>query len=813
MTAVYNPVSAGMLLLWQDLRYGARLLLRKPGFAAVVVAVLALGIGANSAVFSVVNAVLLRPLPYSDPERLYRLDETNPKGEPDGVSPADLLMFQARTRLFEAVSSSHWENVTLTGREGPENVYGGRISAGSFAMLGSRPALGRLFRADEFRPEAHSVVVLSDRLWKRRFGRDRAVVGTTLMLNGRAHTVIGVMGPDFFFDQRFELWTPWQFTAEDTSKRESRTTAAVRLAPGIAPERAQAELATIFGDIAPEDVRKGWSVRLTPMARQLTDRFRQALVVSLGAVALVLLIACLNVASLLLVRAADRQREIAVRAALGAGRLRVFRQMLTESLLLAAVGGAGGLLLGTWGARMLVGLFPDRIPLPRLEQTRLDGPVLLFTFGVSALTGVLFGLVPALRAATANLYDSLKESVRGTSAGTSSRRLRCMLVIAETALSLILLMGAGLMLRSLDRLMRVNPGFDAERVLTMRVPLPPAITDRVQQRAYYSRILERLRTVPGLKSAGLIAPLPLAGVDANCTFAVEGRPLAAGEQQLVKIRMASPEYFRAMGIALLRGRLFNDSDTADAPGVAVVSESLVRRYFPEGDPIGRRVTMSAEGKGPFLTVIGVVNDVNYLELGANAEPEMYRDYRQFFFAPFATTLTLRTRAEDPMQLAALAQREIRAVVPDQPVCDLKTMRMVVSDNVSRPRFYTLLLAVFAAIAVVLAATGLYGVLAQTVRQRAREIGIRLALGAPRGSIFRLVLGQALLLAVAGVVLGIAGSLALTRLLAAQLYQTAPGDAGTFVEVSGLMLAIAAVSTYLPARRAVRVDPATALHFE
>ena len=802
-----------MSVIWQDLRYGMRTLMRTPGFAAIVTVVLALGIGANSAIFSVVNAVLLRPLPYRDPGRLYRLDETNPKGEPNGVSPADLPVFQQRTHTLEALGVSHWRNVTLTGPEGPENVYGGQVSSDCFTMLGSAPALGRVFRSEEFRPGAPDVAVLSDRLWKRRYGRDPAAIGKPLMMNGKAHTIVGVMMQDFFFDQRFEFWTPWQFTAEDASRREARTSTVVRLKPGATPQQAQAEVAAVFRNAAPEDARKGWGTRLTPLAQQLTERSRPALLVALGAVALVLLIACLNVANLLLFRASDRGREIAVRAALGAGRVRMIRQLLTESMLLAALCGAAGLILGAWGARSLVALFPERIPLPRLEQTRLDTGVLLFTVTLSLLTGLIFGLLPAVRAASPNLYEGLKEGARGTSAGARSRLLRSLLVVVETALSLVLLMGAGLMLRSFDRLMRTDPGFDPERVLTMRVPLPAAITAKPQQRAYYARMLDRIQAIPGLNSAGLIAPLPLADVDANGTFAVEGHPPPPGETQLVKLRLASPGYFRAMGIGLRRGRVFSETDTAEAPGVAVINESLARKYFPNQDAVGKRVTMDSQGKGPFLTVIGVVNDVRYMLLGGNLEPEMYRDYRQFFFAPFAITLTLRAQGDDPARLAVAAQKEVRAASPDQPISDLKTMRKVISDNVSQPRFYTLLLGIFAGIALLLAATGLYGVLSYSVSQRSQEIGIRMALGASRKTIFGLVLRDALLLVGTGLLLGLAGSLALTRLIAAQLYQTTPTDPATFAGISALMLLVAAAAAYVPARRAVAVDPIVALRCE
>jgi putative ABC transport system permease protein len=797
-----------------DLRYGARTLRRTPGFAAIVVAVLALGIGANSAVFSVVNAVLLRPLPYHDPDHLYRLDEVNPKGQPAGVSPADALIFRERVHAMANIAVSHWQNLTLTGPQGPQNEYGGKVSSDCFRMLGRPALLGRIFREEEFRPGAAGVVILTHKLWKSRFAGDRSVLGQTLLLNGNPHTIVGVMPQDFFYDQRFAFWTPWQVTANDSTKREDRTPTAVRLRPGIAPHQAQADLLAVLREIAPEDVRKGWSIRLVPLARQLTENVRTSLLVSLGAVAFVLLIACLNVANLLLSRASDRAREIAVRTALGAGRLRMIRQLLTESLLLSVAGGVAGLLLGAWGARALVMLFPDRDPVPRMEQAHLDSTVLLFTLAVTMITGILFGLAPALVATRTKLTAALKESGRGNSSGARSGRVRDFLLIAETALSLVLLIGAGLMLRSFQRLLATDPGFNPDRVLTMRVPLPSAITAKAQQPAYYTRILDRLGSLPGLSAAGLIAPLPLADVDANSTFVVEGRVPPNGERQLVKLRSVSPGYFRAMGIGLRQGRAFSDADAGNADAkVVVVSESLVRKYFPNENPIGRRITQETGGKGPFATVVGVVNDVRNLHLSDEPEPEMYFDYRQFFFAPFAMTLVLRTHGGDPTQVAASAQKEIRAITPDQPISDVKTMREVVSGNVSQPRFYTLLLAIYAGIALLLAATGLYGVLSYAVSQRRQEIGIRLALGASRRSVFRLVMGHALRLVGFGTLLGLAGSWALTRLIAAQLYRTQATDPATFAAVAGLMVAVALAATYIPVRRALKVDAASALRAE
>ena len=797
-----------------DLQYAARTLRRTPGFAAMVVAILALGIGANSAVFSVVNAVLLRPLPYGDPDRLYRLDEVNPKGQPAGVSPADALIFAGRVHALEDIAVSHWQNVTLTGPQGPENDYGGKVSIQCFRMLARPAALGRTFRDDEFRPGAPPVVILTHKLWKNRFAGDPGVLGRTVLLSGVPHTIVGVMPEDFFYDQRSALWTAWQFTAGDTANREDRTPSAVRLRRGIDPRKAQAELLAVLREIAPGEARRGWSVRLVPLARQLTGGVRTSLLVSLGAVAFVLLIACLNVANLLFARAADRAREIAVRTALGAGRLRMVRQLLTESLLLSSAGGFAGLLLGAAGARALVALFPDREPVPRLEQAHVDSAVLLFTLAVTVITAVVFGLAPALYATRSNLTAALNESGRGNSSGARSGRVRDVLVIAETALSLILLVGAGLMLRSFQRLTAVNPGFDPARVLTLRVPLPAAITVKVRQAAYYTRFLERLGSLPGLDSAGLIAPLPLAGVDANATFVVEGRVPPNAERQLVKVRAVSPGYFRAMGIGLRQGRVFDEADSSDATAnVTVVSESLVRKYFPRENPIGRRITRSPEGKAPFATVVGVVNDVRNLNLADEPEPEMYFDYRQLFFAPFATTLVLRTHCADPMRVAAAVQKEIRAITPDQPIGDVKTMRDVLSANVAQPRFYTLLLGIYAALALLLAATGLYGVLSYAVSQRLREIGIRLALGAGRRNIFGMVMGHALLLVSTGILLGLAGSRALTRLIAAQLYRTQATDPAAFAAVAALMIALALAATFVPARRALKVDPAIALRSE
>jgi putative ABC transport system permease protein len=779
-----------------------RSLLRTPGFTATVVLVLALGIGANSAIFSIVNAVLLRPLPYREPDRLYRLAEVTPKGEPQGVSRSDMKAFD---RLFVESVTSRFHNVTITGPEGAENVFGGKISPKGFDVLGAQAGLGRVFREEEFQAGAAPVTVLSDRLWKRRFGRDPAVLGRPIVLNGTPHTIIGVLPAEFFYDRRYELWIPWVFTADELSRRDSRSSTVVRLRPGARSEQAEAEAAAVLKAVAPEDVQKGWGVRLTSVADELTSRFKPALLISLGAVGFVLLIACINVANLLLARASDRGHEIAIRLALGASRWTMIRQFLTESLTLAAAGGAAGLAIGWWSAKALVATFPERIPLPRVEQTKMDGSVLLFTIGAALLTGLLFGLLPALQASRMTaVNERLKEGGRGSSGSSHGRRVRSTLIVVETALSLVLLAGAGLMLRSFDKLMKVNPGFQPERVLTLRVPVPTNIKERPQQSAYYSRLLEKMQSMPGVNSAGLVVPLPLAEVDANGTLFIPGRGWT--EPQLVKMRVASAGYFRSMGIALKQGRVFDERDGDGAPAAVVVNESFARKFYPNENAVGRLISGSRDATQPGQQIIGVVADVKATQLGAPNDPEMYRDYRQYIFGGFGLTLTLRTASADPQALAAVAQREVRSVNPDQPIGDVRTMVKVLNDNVSQPRFYTLLLSVFAGLALVLAAIGLYGVLSFSVSRRAHEIGVRMALGAQSGSIFGLVLKEALTLVGLGVALGLGGAAALTRLMKAQLYETAPLDAATFVAVAGVMFCVAVLAACVPARRAVRLNP-------
>lgn len=801
-----------MRILAHDLRYGARMLRRNPGFTAIVVLVLALGIGANSAIFSVVNAVLLRPLPYQEPARLYQVQEVNPKGEATGVSPLDADAFAQSARALERVALSNWENATLTGPEGADNVYGAKASQEFFATLGVTPAIGRGFRADEFQAGAPGVVLLSDRLWRRRYHADPTVLGRALMVNGSARTVIGVLPSDFFYQQRYEYWAPWKITADQRASRDdfNHSPCLVRLKPGVELRQAQVEIEAVFRNIAAEDIRKGWRIQLVSVNDQILDRSRSSLLVLLGAVGFVLLIACTNVANLLLARAADRSREMSIRAALGAGRWRAFRQMLTESLLVAAVGGAMGLLTGWLCSKALLAWIPPRMSIPRLEQTRMDGAVFAFTCLLAIVTGILFGLIPAWQASRIDISEALKDGSRGAGSGTRTRWLRNGLIVAETALSVVLLAGAGLMLRSFTLMMSTDAGFRPERVFTMRVPPPVAVTDKAQQKLYYMRMVEEVRQVPGLHSAGVVIPLPLAGVENNGTFAIEGKPFPPGERPLVRLRVASSGFFRTMGVSLLRGRAFEDSDTAAAPPVAMVSSSFARRYFPDEEPVGKRISM---GNKDWLTVVGVVGDLKAVDLSESARPEMYRPIQQFLFAPFATSIVIRTAAEDPSAVGGMVARRIREAFPDQPVLDVLPMPEVVSTSASQPRFYTALLAAFAAVALLLAAAGMYGVLSYTVSQRVREIGIRIALGASRSAIVGMVMGRALAVVSIGLVLGLGGAAGLTRLLQSQLYQVKATDPATYAGVCLLLAIVAALATWIPARRAMRVDPAVALRSE
>lgn len=796
-----------MRTLLEDLRYGLRMLLKSPGFTVVVVLILALGIGANSAIFSVVNAVVLRPLPYRDPDRLYQLSGMKASGS-RWISAPDFLTWQKRTQVFEQMAAARQLSFTLSQVDEPEQVHALSVTRECLPMLGTPPLLGRLFAEDDFRPGAPRVVLLGHQLWRRRFGSDPQILGKPVTLDGEAYTVAGVMPPAFQFNRRlFELWAPLTFTAEHLGRRDWPAFMVFgRLKPGVTRQQADTEMDTLSGALRQEfpETHKDWRAVLASLQEEVAAESRTTLLLLLGAVGFVLLIACMNVANMLLARSWGRAKEIAIRSALGARRLRVIRQLLTESLLLAGLGGALGLLLAAWGGPALARLFPGS--LPRLDQTSLDVYVLAFTLLLSVLSGVLFGLAPALQVSRVDLNETLKETGRSGAGGWRGHRLRTLLVVAETALSLVLLVGAGLMIRSFVRLLQVNPGFKAERILTVRLPLPTyRVRDRKKQPAYYTEILEQVQTLPGVQSAALVTILPLGGISTVMTFARTGEE-ADEKGWTVPFRSISPEYFRVMRIPVLMGRPFNESDREGAPQVAIINEALARRMWPGENPIGKSLPA-----GGFLPVVGVVGNVKYGSLMAEPRPELYLPYLQRLGVP-QSALVIRT-ASDPSKLTASVRKRIRELHSDQPVNEVRTMEELIANSVSRPRFYTVLLGVFGGLALLLAAAGVYGVMSYSVSQRHHEIGIRMALGARPTDVLKLVVSQGARYVVIGVAIGLGGAFAATRLLASLLYGITPTDPPTFAVISLLLLAVALAAIYVPAHRASRVDPMVALRHE
>jgi len=797
---------------WQDLRYGSRVLLKNPGFTAVAILALALGIGANSAIFSVVNAVLLRPLPYHDPDRI--MTALHSGWFP--VAPANFLDWRAQNHVFERIAAAQAWGASLTGRDKPEQLKALQVTPDLFPVLGVDPVLGRTFLPEEDRPGAGRVVVLSHQLWQRRFGGDPKIVGQTLVLNGVGHTVVGVMPPGFqfapFWVTNAELWVPLDLTlrVNDRAGRSLRVFA--RLKPGVTREQAQAEMDTISRRLEQQypGTNKSLDVTVDPLHEKVVGKVRQALLVLLGAVSFVLLIACANVANLLLARSAARQKEIAIRTALGAGRLRLVRQLLTESMLLASLGGALGLLLARWGVKFLVALSPAN--LPRVETINLDSRVFGFTLAISLLTGLVFGLAPALQASKLDLNESLKEGGRSATEGIRRNRVRSLLMISEVALALVLLIGAGLMIRSFRRLQAVEAGFDPRRVLTLVVPLRSSQYSTGPQRsAFFQRLIERVGALPGVESASAINHLPLAGDIWTLGFTVEGRPAPPpGEGPSAAYRIIRPNYFHTMGISLLKGRDFTEHDAAGTPGVAIINEAFARNIWPHEDPIGKRIRVNDDGPDP-REIVGIVKDVKQREWTAEPMREMYLPYLQNP-APSYLTLVARTTA-DPLSLAAAVRNEVWTIDKDVPVSQVASMEQVIAGATGGPRFNLLLLNLFASVALILAAVGIYGVMAYSVSQRTHEIGIRLALGAQTTDVIKLVVGQGMALTLIGVAIGLAAAFAVTRLMSSLLFGVSATDPLTFAVIALLLLLVALVACYLPARRATKVDPMVALRYE
>lgn len=798
-----------MSQLLQDIRYGIRMLWKSPGFTAVAVAVLALGSGANTAVFSVLNAVVLRPPPYSDPARLYRIESMTSRG-PSSFSAPDLATWRERTQVFEKMAAGEQCSRILSGVDEPEQLLGVSVERDCLPLLGTPPIVGRWFSDEDFGPGGAKAVIIGQRLWQRRFHGDPNVLGKPILLDGAGHTVIGIMPPEFqFTDRRCEFWIPLQFSSEQLSSRDwPSCTVYARAKAGATWLQVEAETGMISRTLVQQFPKehKNWRATVTPLRETIVGDARPTLVLLLGAVASVLMIACLNVANLLLARGTERSKEVAVRAALGAGRLRIVRQLLTESLLLALMGGFLGLLLAGWANRGLVALFWQRAALPRLEQTGIDGRVLGFTLMVAIAGSVLFGLVPALQASKLNLSETLKETGRSGTGGVRSRRLQNIIMVAETALSLLLLAGAGLMLRSFYNLIRINPGFKADHVLTARLPMPAyRVPDEKRQPAYYMEILRSVQRLPGVQSAGLATVLPLTGGEAIMAIRTT-HDNGEVEDREYYFRAVSPDYFRAMGIPFKMGRDFTDADSADAPRVAIVNETLARQLWPSEYPIGKKLTAP---KMP--TVVGVVGDIRHTKLSAPPHAELYMPCLQYLGTP--NSMLVVRPASDPMHMVDGIRKAIRQFEPDQPIVDLRTMEQVVSDSVAQPRFYTLLLGVFAGLAVVLAATGVYGVMSYSVSQQQHEIGIRMALGAQNRKIVGEFVSRGLRYVLVGIAIGLAAALAATRLLSTLLFEVEQTDPATYAFVSLFLLAWTVAAIWAPARRATRVDPLVALRHE
>ena len=801
-----------MKTLWQDLRYGFRLLVQNPGFTAVAVLTLGLGIGANTAIFSVVNAVLLKPLSYANSDRIVMAWENNlAKGWSSfAVSPANYLDWQKQNHVFDPLVAFLGTGFVLTGQGEPEQLFGMLATEGVFRLTGVEPALGRGFRPEEFEAGKNRVVVLGHALWQRRFEGSPEVLGKSVTFSGESYTVIGVMPKGFRIPQGADLLAPLTLTPDMLSHRGSHYLVAMgRLKPGVTLQQAQSDIGGIATALAKQypDSNTGWNANLVPLFEATVGEVRPALLALFAAVGFVLLIACGNVTNLLLARGASRQKEIALRAALGAGRIRIVRQLLTESVLLALAGGAVGLLVGEWGVELLRTLQPAN--LPRMQELGINSTVLLFTFGVSLATGLVFGSAPALLISRSRLSETLKEGGRGSGSG-GRHRLRGALVIAQVALSLVLLVGAGLQIRSFLHLMEVDPGFNPKNVLTMDVSLPDRkYPDDDKRTAFIQQAVENLKALPGVKSTAVVSTIPLGDNDLIYSLVVEGRPTPQGQEPSANWYAVSPDYFQTMRIPLVKGRLFTEHDDSAAQRVAVINESLARRIFPGEDPIGKQIRMGIDSK-VVREIVGIVKDVKHYGLEAKFTMQMYEPYRQ---QPMNTMVFLLRTDTDPASLASAARRVIFSLDKDQPVSQAITLEDLVAASASQRRFNTLLIGFFAVVALVLAAVGIYGVVAYSVAQRTHEIGVRMALGAQKRDVFSLILRQGMLLVVAGVALGLAGAMALTRLISQLLFGVSALDAATFVSTSLLLAAVALLACYLPARRAARVDPMVALHYE
>ena len=833
-----------MQTLWQDLRFGLRMLVKNPIFTLVAVVTLALGIGANTAIFSVVDAVLLRPLPYPEANRLVFLWSTmNSQGVPiSGSAVPDYHAWRDQTTAFEGLAGFYNGNFNLSSTgNAPELVQGAYITPNLFQVLKVSPSLGRLFAGEEEQYGRHRVVLLSDGLWQRRFGANRDIVGQNIKLAGESYTVAGVMPPGLpFFDNlpEVELWAPISFAPNDNmaTRNNHFVNLVGRLKPGVTPEQAQSEVSAIAKSLeAVEPGNKGLGALIVPMQEQLAGESRTALLVLLGAVGFVLLVACVNVANLLLARASARAKELAIRASLGASRARIVRQVIIECLPLGLIGGLLGTLLAVWGIDLLSSLLPAT--LPRGNAINVNNRVLIFTFGLALLTILFFGLLPALQAAKANVTGSLNEGGRSGIGSRRQGRLRRLLVVTEVALALVLLVGSGLMVRSFIKLRQVDLGFTARNVVTMRVPLPAAkypspltATDPSEPAglAFYDQLLTRVRALPGVQGATAATILPLGAGDSWGKFlSIEGRTESSIDRvPLVRFALVSPDYFRTFGVAVRQGRSFADDDKSNSQLVAIINETLARRFFPNEDPIGKTIWMGVpenlrpvedqtpDNRANRRTIVGVVSDVKGGSLNRATLPLVYAPLTQYRREGWSNSLMLGVQTTTPPEALTSAIREqVRALDPDQPITSIRTMEQLLSRTLSEAKFSLLLFGMFAGLALVLAAIGIYGVMATTVTQRTHEIGLRMALGAQKRDVLRLVIGQGMVLVLVGMLAGLAAAMLLTRLMSTLLFGVSATDPMTIALISLLLGAVALLACYLPARRATKVDPLVALRYE
>jgi putative ABC transport system permease protein len=808
----------------QDIKYGLRMLLKSPSVSIVATIALALGIGANTAIFSVVNAVLLRPLPFQNSEALMSVFE---KDQTRGIirgtySYPNFFDLREQNHVFEHVAAYHDNDFIMTGRGEPVRISGGMVTADLFSVLATPPFLGRTFLPDEDKPtETGRVVVLSERLFASRFNSDASIINQQITLDGKRYTIIGVMPRGFEFPIQNEPLDLWTTIADDatgstpmTAQRGAHFLGVIgRLRPGVTEAQAQTETDAIAARLEQQypDTNTHKGIRVVSALQALVGDVRPALLILLGAVACVLLIACANVANLLLARAMTRHKEMAVRSALGASRIRVVRQLLTESILLSLAGGLLGLALAFWWSDLLIAL--GKKDIPRAIQVGLDWRVLAFTLAVSVLTGLVFGLVPALHLSSTELTESLKEG-RGAGAGAKRNRIRGVLVVAELAIAVVLLVGAGLLIQSLWRLQHINPGLQPQNVLTFNLSLPDVRYSSEKQARFYRDLLPRLRALPGVQSASAVMPLPLSGDRMSISFQIEGRPVAPKDQPSADLFVAEPTYFRTMGIPILKGRDFEERDEHKSTPVVIVTEEFARQFFPGEDPVGKRIKPGIstwdDEKSTMREIVGVVADIRSRTLDTAPKPAFYLPQSQ---VPFTESIAVVKSANDPKLLAGSITREVSALDAELPVFGVKTMEEYISSSVAAPRFNTTLLSIFAGVALLLTIIGLYGVMSYSVAQRTNEIGIRMALGAQTRDVLGLIVKDGLKMVSLGLVLGIAGALALTRLLATLLFGVTTHDPVTFVVIGALLSLVGMLACYVPAWRATRVDPLDAFRCE